>query len=1019
MTVLVCPPDRNGWESKKALLRDIIAGKSSPPFLYDDILFLVPSARVRRFYLGVLLELSRSLHGAGSIVPPDIQTFHRFLLKEGMRPGRMLVDENSRLVLLEGIVKQFVSRNAALGSHADVLSPSLAASVAEMIEELSFAGVDVRGLSEAAGSAGMDGKPAVELLLGAFERYGELMERKGLCDPAGIFAGAAERFDQRSLERYSRVIIDGIHDANELQCRILRAISATGKCTFLVDAPSPELIRDAREYHPLALTREFLARLGLLPGTASAEMSPDDRSLSEMLFSGGTFDEAARGAPSPPECSKDVRLLSAVNMREEVTRIAFDVKDSLRRGAVPGSVLVAFPSLDEYGTLVEEIFNDYGIPYNRALGRQLGVSPVAAAVISMLRPVQDGFTGPSLLRVFSSPFLKCGDAPQAAAALDRIMREFRITGGRENWLAAAKRAGSTDGPDLMEGPLSDLFGALEPFGNGGSASLAVWMERLAKLISWSGLGERVKRIRGPLNVNLQAFRKLQETNASLASAGGLFPEFRYSFSEWSFLLRKTYLRTRFQAPAPDEGGVQVLGIEESSGLPWDEVYLGGLVEGAYPQRRPQNIFLPEAALERLGIRTLEKTRLSAAHHFYRMLLSAPRVTLTWPENQGEKPAAPSPFIAELVPLAAAGMLNRGIEVTRGISHSLAVADCRSLPELSKSLALSGTARGLEPVLTAGAERTAGIAAALASRPPAPSMRVDIPRKTSFRVTELDDYLSCPYDYYVKHVLGIEPLGEVTEDISAADRGSKVHAILRDFYLSWKEPVLAGARIRAEELLRSIAEKSFSLEADTFRNRKEKDLFLHRMAGRFLDAEEAFWMQGMRPVYLEHKIEFFTIDLPDGITVELHAKIDRIDADESGNFVIVDYKTGSYPLPRTGVEQDIFQLPVYAVMARQVRAGKSSALVKPVGLAYYDLAGKYGAHARDVVLYDKEARNDHPATKPIASAKSAVEFEQILQASIGKVKQAAAGILAGEFPVKPINENKCRFCTNTALCGKKL
>ena len=86
-----------------------------------------------------------------------------------------------------------------------------------------------------------------------------------------------------------------------------------------------------------------------------------------------------------------------------------------------------------------------------------------------------------------------------------------------------------------------------------------------------------------------------------------------------------------------------------------------------------------------------------------------------------------------------------------------------------------------------------------------------------------------------------------------------------------------------------------------------------MAGRFLDAEEAFWKQDMRPAYIEQKVEFFTLTLSDGTAVELKARIDRIDVDEDGNFIIVDYKTGKYPLPKMNLEQDIFQLPVYAFM----------------------------------------------------------------------------------------------------------
>jgi ATP-dependent helicase/DNAse subunit B len=478
------------------------------------------------------------------------------------------------------------------------------------------------------------------------------------------------------------------------------------------------------------------------------------------------------------------------------------------------------------------------------------------------------------------------------------------------------------------------------------------------------------------------------------------------------------MHARFQVPPEDEGGVQILGIEESMGLPWKEIYLGGLVDTAFPRRLPQNIFLPEQALETLGVRTIEKARLADAYHFYRLLLSADTITLTCPENEGDRPMAASPFLAELTPLKNAGLLNRGIENTFGIQFSLKIEESRSIPELAKALSLSGNMKDIQTVLTAGIEGLSGIRSAIEFKPSGSTLKAIPQQKREFRVTELDAYINCPYDYYITRILGIGPLEEATEDISPMDRGSKVHSILRNFYLSWNGPVTQETRDQALALLRKLADSAFAKEADTFRNRREKELFIRVMAERFLDAEEVFWKQGMKPVYLEQKIERYSIVLSNGNEVELSARIDRIDADENGNFIVVDYKTGNYPSPKMDLEQDIFQLPVYAVMAQQALQGHDPRLKKPIGLAYYDLAGKTGGEARDVVLFNKEARNDHPTAKPKASPKSAEEFRTILEQSMDKARRAIEGILAGDFSAKPRDENKCRYCPNEMMCVKE-
>ncbi|MDH4162523.1 MAG: PD-(D/E)XK nuclease family protein [Nitrospirota bacterium] len=1018
MRTQLIPYGADGWREKLKLIDELLAEPGGPPFLYNDVLVLVPSSRLRRTYGRLVVERALEKLGTATISPPDIRTLHQLLQHLHARSGgRPLIDENSRLVLVEGIVKERMASLPFADPIPDTLAPSLAAAVADMIEELGAAGIGPERLSGAIAASGIGDKRQVALLEQAYCRYQEVLSAKGLNDPAAMIVELAENFDPAWLARYRRVIVDGLHDAGDLQARVLRKIALHEQSTFLIEAPGADLVRNASDQHPLRLIKEFCARLGIMLGEDRSASGTDAGFLAAALFADRPFGESA--ASAPPSFAPRLDALSGVTMREEVSLIAGRVKDSLRSGTIPDSVLVAFPSLDEYGPLVEEIFRDYGIPYNRALGRQLSTSAVATALVSLLQTVQDNCSGRSLLRVLSSPFLKFSEDHSVAPAFERLMRGQRILDGREQWLKAARTASSDEkGRDILSGPLQDLFTALDPFFTSDALPLSGWMERAEALLRWSGMAERVALIKGPLNVNLQSFKKLSEVMASLSRAGRLFPEYRYSFDEWSFLLRKTFMHARFQVPPDDEGGVQVLGLEESASHAWSEIYLGGLIDGKFPQRLPQNIFLPEATLETLGVRPLEQARMNAAYHFYRLLLSAPRVTLTWPENQGDRPVVASPFLAELKPLEIAGLLNRGMERTRQFQFSLRPEDARSVAELAKAIAVTGAPVCLDEVLRSDMDSMPAVRSAYQTQPsPAPAA-IPIPGITTFSVTDLDVYLNCPYDYYVKKILGIEPLEEVTEDISPSDRGSRVHAILKRFYEEWQEPVTSSNLDQARGLLLSLSEGYYKRDADTFRNRREKDLFVTTVAERFLTAETGFWTQGFRPFFLEQRIDDFTFNLGSGREFTLTAKIDRIDVDDKGNFVVVDYKTGKYPQPKMGPDQEIFQLPVYACMAIRSLAGRSPALGKPVGLAYYDLAGKFGNVARDVVLYDKDAGFDQPAVKPKASPRSTEEFNAILDQSMRKAAMAIEGIVKGDFSAKPLDKNRCMFCANEMMCGKE-
>ena len=1019
MRLLVLPYGNAGWKEKRDVLEAILSSRPHAPFLYNDVLILVPSSRMKRMYGRLFLEFA-GRRGSAALVQPEIQTLHQFLQRiYGRLNGPNLMDENSRLVLLEGIVKDRLSGSSAFPLGPDLLAPSLSSALAKMIEQLSGAGVGPGDLSFKLKESEFSDKPQVRLLVDVYLRYENALKDSNLIDPAGMRAYLRDHFDPDWLANYQTIIIDGLQDMGILEAAILNKVAAYGDCTWLIDAPSADLLKRASDYHPLRSIHDSLDAIGVLPAEKGVGADADQQYLARALFSDKPFSETTAKAPDPSSFAKTINLLSAVNTREEVTLIAGEVKKSLKTGTPADSILVAFPALDEYGPLVEEIFIDYGIPYNRALGRQLSSSAIATALVSLLRACQEDFSGPSLQRVYSSPFLKFAENRTIAPALDRLMRDRRITGGKQKLLAELKFYKPDEaGADVLTGPLNDLFAALEPFSSQNAVPLGIWMKRLDALIAWSGLGARVAAIHGPLNVNLQAYKKLIETLGSLAQAGNLFSTYTYTFNEWLFLLKKTFMHTRFQVPPEDEGGVQLLGLEESLGHPWEKIYLGGLVDGKFPQRLPQNIFLPEQTLETMGIRTLERARLNAAYHFYRLLLSADEVTLTWPENEGDRPVVPSPFLEELTPLKKAGLINKGIEKSSGIQFSLKIEESHSVPELAKAISLAADSKGFSELLNSDIGGLSGIRSALEQKPAEATSLASPLTKREFWVTELDDYIKCPYDYYVKYVLRIEPLEEVTEDITPMGRGSKVHAILRNFYLSWNRPVTAESREETQMLLRKLADSAFDKEADTFRNRREKELFLTVMAERFLEAEEEFWKQGMKPAYLEQKIEHYPLVLSNGDKVELSAKIDRIDVDENGNFIIVDYKTGKYPLPKMNTDQEIFQLPVYAVMSQQALCGKGPALKNPIGLAYYDLSGKTGAGARDVVLYNKEARDDHPSSKTKASPKSAEEFGTILKQSMDKARKAIESILAGDFTSTPQDESKCRYCPNEVMCEKE-
>ena len=141
MKCIILPYGDAGWMEKTRILEELIASRNVPPFIYNDVLILVPSSRMKRMYGRLFLDLVQR-KGSSALVQPEIQTLHQFFEKlYSSLNGPRLMDENSRLFLLEGLVKERLINASLFNQSPDLLAPSLSAALAKMIEQLSAAGV--------------------------------------------------------------------------------------------------------------------------------------------------------------------------------------------------------------------------------------------------------------------------------------------------------------------------------------------------------------------------------------------------------------------------------------------------------------------------------------------------------------------------------------------------------------------------------------------------------------------------------------------------------------------------------------------------------------------------------------------------------------------------------------------------------------------------------------------------------------------------------------------------------------
>jgi len=279
-----------------------------------------------------------------------------------------------------------------------------------------------------------------------------------------------------------------------------------------------------------------------------------------------------------------------------------------------------------------------------------------------------------------------------------------------------------------------------------------------------------------------------------------------------------------------------------------------------------------------------------------------------------------------------------------------------------------------------------------------------PRKAKRAISpsSLEELAKCPLAWFYRRGLGLrlpeEPAYDASAWLDSKERGSLLHAVFERF---------VAEHLHCQELLGTPAvltalERIVGEELDVWRARvppSSESVFdteseeIRIAARAFLAMEEERWKRtGARwhaPELAFTSEDAATFTLPDGSSVTIHGRIDRVDVQQDGSYLIIDFKTGSSKVHRKQPKQGPFnggrslQAPVYAAAAALKLGGVVSAFE-------YRFPTLKGESAR--VRYDRAE---------LDQAGAVVEelFEQVVR---------------GRF-LPTFDKDDCRFCDCKPVC----
>ncbi|WP_027580980.1 double-strand break repair protein AddB [Bradyrhizobium sp. Ai1a-2] len=348
-------------------------------------------------------------------------------------------------------------------------------------------------------------------------------------------------------------------------------------------------------------------------------------------------------------------------------------------------------------------------------------------------------------------------------------------------------------------------------------------------------------------------------------------------ADYADVFQTAFADRMVRRPESPRAQLHIFGQLEARLTETDRVILGSLVEGVWPPAPRIDPWLSRPMRHELGL-DLPERRIGLSAHDFAQLLGTDDVILSHSAKVGGAPAVASRFLHRLE--AVAGEVRWKAAKASGETYVHYAAE---LDRPDK----------VEPIPQP------------APKPPLAT------RPLKMSVTAIEDWLRDPYTIYARYILRLDPLDPVDMPLSAADRGSAIHAALGEFTQAFAA-ALPDDPLRA---LREIGGKHF---APLMERPEARALWwprFQRIAAWFAEWETAR-RGGIAAINAEIRGEI-GIPLDNERTFTLSARADRIERDRDGSFAILDYKSGQ---PPTGKQVRMGLSPQLTLEAAILREG---------------------------------------------------------------------------------------------------
>jgi len=592
---------------------------------------------------------------------------------------------------------------------------------------------------------------------------------------------------------------------------------------------------------------------------------------------------------------------------------------------------------------------------------------VSTVLMRWLEAVQGDFYYQDVLDLLKSPLL-FADAPamrrQAAYQFEQMVRKHGVVAGLQDFIAVAEQ----QAPELVQ-PLVRLRQAKLALPTR-AAPLADWLaalhdslEILGVIQGWrqDAAGQQLLQLltlwREELQSDSPGFpqdssHEGDETIVPSPTAGRGLGRGNCSFAEWRRWLSQQLDLNTYRDVAV-ESPVLFTHLPATRWRSFDAVLLIGCDATHLPAPANAAQWFNDAVRATLGLPLSTAQQAQVRDDLLGLLALNDNVLVTWQASKAGEPNLLSPHF----------------EMLRAL-HLLAFGDDLMATELGGMLEWARVRIDEDQ-----GSRIEDRASAMPQPVVAPEW---LPQRIS--PSGYNSLVACPYQFYARHILRLNELDEVREELDKRDYGTWVHAVLQRFH--GEIPLLQSHdRADAEQVLRRISD----------------EVFAYALAHDYLAQAWLLRWQAMIPAYLDWQIENEeagwqyraaeqNIKLQVDDNLLMSGRIDRVDAraDDAGALAVLDYKTQSIQILKNKLKEpgEDVQLACYAQAAGAVAA------------AFVSLEG-------DKVL----------AVAPLH------DIEELAELNLERLKTVFAQLRDGVSMPAHGAEKICNYCEMNGLCRR--